>query len=269
MMTWIKEFTLRSRRSRNGRITFTGDYPSWAAALRDSRGYDAPVILERTCASLLKVKNGEAVFERDSVIFDRPEYRFPVIAGLLRAVVGSGGRLCVADFGGSLGSLYFQCRPWLPRLNSLEWLVIEQPGHVACGRRHFEDRELRFFETMEACLQQHHPNVLLLSSVLQYLPDPHTALQRLLHHGLDHLIIDRTAFLKADQDRLTVQKVPDSIYPASYPAWFLARTKIMSIIFSAGYELFATFPGSDHATLPGTKAVFEGFICQRKGLYAP
>jgi putative methyltransferase (TIGR04325 family) len=267
MMAWINKIWRSSRREQGNRITFTGDYASWEAALREAKGYDSPVILERTCAALLKVKNGEAVYERDSVLFEEPQYPFPVIAGLLRAALQQGGGLSVADFGGSLGSTYFQCRRWLRQVTPLEWLVIEQPAHVACGREHFEDRELRFYETMDVCLQRHRPGVLLLSSVLQYLPDPQAALQRLLQPKLDHLIIDRTAFWEANRDRLTVQTVPESIYPASYPAWFLCETKFRAAVAAAGYGLFADFPGTDEVRLPGGKACFKGFIYERKGLH--
>src|SRR4051812_16031823 len=88
-------------------ITFTGDYDSWEAAQKDSTGYNTEIILDRTCAALLKVKNGAAVFERDSVLFDQPQYSFGLMAGLLRAAMMNNGRLSVLDFGGSLGTSYF------------------------------------------------------------------------------------------------------------------------------------------------------------------
>src|SRR5258707_11909545 len=64
---------------------FTGDFGSWEEAEEASTKYGAPEILAKTRAAMLKVRNGEAVFERDSVVFDRPEYSFPLLAGLLRA----------------------------------------------------------------------------------------------------------------------------------------------------------------------------------------
>jgi putative methyltransferase (TIGR04325 family) len=241
-------------------VTFTGDYASWADAVANCTGYSAPVILERTRASLLKVKRGEAVYERDSVIFDKPQYSFPVLTGLLRAALISGGRLSVADFGGSLGSSYFQFRKFLPLSMSLEWCVIEQPAHVRCGREHFEDEELRFFETMEGCLARHRPNVLLLSGVLQCLPDPFAALTGLLAHRVPHVIIDRQAFLVSNRDRLTVETVPEWIYPASYPAWFLSETRFVGAMTDAGYSLVTDFAGADDVSPSGERAYFKGFI---------
>jgi putative methyltransferase (TIGR04325 family) len=245
-------------------VTFAGDYRTWADAVANCTGYSAPVIVERTCAALLKVKRGEAVFERDSVLFDAPQYSFPVLTGLLRAALIAGGRLSVADFGGSLGSSYFQFRKFLSGATSLEWSVIEQPAHVRCGREHFEDGELRFFETMEECLDRHRPNVLLLSGVIQCLPEPYESLRSLLAHGVSHVIIDRQAFLASGRDRLTIETVPEWIYPASYPAWFLSERKFVAEMAAAGYSLVTDFAGADCASPADESAYFKGFVYDRE-----
>jgi putative methyltransferase (TIGR04325 family) len=248
------------RRPAPQEVTFTGDYACWADAVAKCTGYSAPVIVERTRAALLKVKRGEAVYERDSVLFDTPQYSFPVLTGLLRAALIGGGRLSVADFGGSLGSSYFQFRKLLRGATSLEWSVVEQPAHVRCGREHFEDKELRFFETMEECFAGHRPNVLLLSGVIQCLPDPYAALKGLLAHHVPHVIIDRQAFLTSGRDRLTIETVPEWIYPASYPAWFLSEARFTGEMAAAGYSLVTDFAGADHVSPSGAPAYFKGFI---------
>ena len=247
----------------SGDVAFSGDYSCWSDAERQSTGYSAPVILERTCASLLKVKGGEAVYERDSVLFDTPQYPFPVLAGLLRAGLIGGGRLSVVDFGGSLGSSYFQCRRFLRSATVVEWSVVEQPAYVQRGREQFADGELRFYETIEECLARHRPDVLLLSGVLQYLADPYGALARLLSHRLRHVIMDRTPFLKGDGDRITVQTVPEWIYPASYPAWFFSEASIARTRTAAGYALVSDFAGADEVVLEDGAAYFKGFIYEQ------
>ncbi len=246
-------------------ITFTGDYASWADAERHSQGYAAPVILERTRTALLKVRSGEAQFERDSVLFDRPDYPLSLIAGLLRSAARAGGRLAVLDFGGSLGSSYFQVRHFIPGTIPIEWSIVEQPAHVICGREYFEDKELRFYETVEDCLSHHDPDTLLLSSVLQYLPDPRETLARLLRLGLRNLILDRTGFLDGDRERLTVQTVPERIYPASYPAWFFNETILTALITGSGYDLVADFRrmDHDHRLPPAERAYYKGFIYEK------
>ena len=95
---------------RKAGLRFTGDYATWDDALQNSIGYDAPAILSRTRAAMLKVKRGEAVYERDSVVFDKVEHSFPVLAGLLRAALSTSGRLVVLDFfkpeGGLMTAFY-------------------------------------------------------------------------------------------------------------------------------------------------------------------
>ena len=85
----------------------------------------------------------DPAFERDGVVFDQPDYNFPLLACLLRVATESGNRLRVLDFGGSLGSTYFQCRPFLGGVSELRWTVVEQPQFVECGRREFEDGEVQ------------------------------------------------------------------------------------------------------------------------------
>jgi putative methyltransferase (TIGR04325 family) len=244
-------------------ITFSGDYASWEAAERDSGGYAAPEILAKTRAALLKVKNGEAAYERDSVTFDAIEHEFPLLAGLLRASEASGGGLSVLDFGGALGNSYFQCRRFLAVVRELHWSVVEQPAHVACGRSEFANDQLSFYSSIEECLQEEKPNVLLLSGVIQYLPKPYEFLADALRHEFDYVIIDRTAFMRDGRERLTVQHVPEWIYKASYPAWFLSRNVVMAK-FHARYDLLAEFHALDTAQPEQGEADYLGFIFERK-----
>ena len=246
-------------------IRYTGIYDNWASASKDATGYDSALILQKTRDALLKVKHGEAAYERDSVLFDKIQHSFPVLAGLLRAAATDEHRLCVIDFGGALGSSYFQCRRFLQVLREIEWLVVEQPAHVACGKEHFASGQLHFHPTVEDCMVHHRANVLLLSGVLQYVPEPYVLLADLLRHRIGHLIIDRTAFLQSDRERLTVQQVPSAIYTASYPAWFFSETRFHAAITSAGYELIADFPGADDISPEGEKAYFKGFIYALRG----
>lgn len=250
---------------RRGRgLRFTGDYKSWAEALKDSTGYDAPAILAKTRAAGLKVKRGEAAYERDSVLFDQVEHSFPLLAGLLRAAVRQQGELVILDFGGALGSTYFQCRGFLAPLKRLVWCIVEQPAQVACGKSDFESPELQFYASVEECLAAHRPDVLLLSSVLQDPPAPYQTLEELAQQGIPRIIIDRTAFLDDDRERLTVQHVPASIYEASYPAWFLSEPKLRGLVEGAGYRLLADFPAAEVGSPPGEKACCKGFIFEKE-----
>ena len=87
----------------NYKYGWKGNYKTWQAALDNSSGYDSDLILQKVKDATLKVKKGEAVYERDSVLFDEIEYSWPLLSGLMLAAAKRNGELNVLDFGGSLG----------------------------------------------------------------------------------------------------------------------------------------------------------------------
>ncbi|MBC7747652.1 MAG: methyltransferase, TIGR04325 family [Methylotenera sp.] len=214
-----------------------GDYPSWEEAKNDTSGYDSNVILEKVKNSLLKVKNGEAIFERDSFIFDEIQYSWGVLAALSLEASKNKGKLEVLDFGGSLGSGYFQNRQALQHLESLHWSILEQDHFVDCGKENFENEQLSFFHDYEEFSSKRpKPNVLLLSSVIQYLEEPFPILTKLLSYNISTVVIDMTTFIEGDGDMITIQKVPPHIYEASYPTRFFNKEKLINFFVQHGYQ---------------------------------
>ena len=218
------------RQVRGGGIRFEGDFATWAEANRHCTGYDAEEILAKVLASTLKVKHGEAATERDSVLFDQIEYAWPVLAGLMWAAARTGGRLNVLDFGGALGSSYFQNRKFLQSLPDVRWNVVEQPHYVDEGRKYIQDEQLRFYKTIVECLSENQPNVILLSSVLQYLESPADLFSELNKVGALCLVVDRTPFTLHEKDKLVVQKVPTTIYSASYAMWIFSLSEFEKLL---------------------------------------
>lgn len=227
---------------RGGGITFSGDYADWSEARAHSGGYDATEILAKVLDSTLAVKRGEAAYERDSVLFQNPEYVWPLLAALMWAAARDRGRLDVLDFGGSLGSKYFQHRPFLQDLPEVRWNIVEQPSYVECGQAHVADKTLRFYENIATCLAENAPNVILLSSVLQYLPDPYAALDDLRGIGAKVMLIERTPVASIAKDRLLVQSVPPTIYAASYPVRVFAGERLEERL-AHGWHTLARYTG--------------------------
>lgn len=239
-----------------------GNYSSWEDADKVCTGYDSDIILEKVKNALLKVKKGEAVYERDSVSFNHIEYSWPLLAGLMWIAAKDKNRLNIIDFGGSLGSTYFQNRIFLKELDELCWNIIEQKKFVECGKKYFENKQLRFFYDIEACLRENNSNVILFSGVLQYLKKPYQFLEKILNYNFKYIIFDRTAFIKKGEDRLTLQKVPPEIYRASYPCWFFNEQKFLEI-FEHKYKLVESFESLDKANI---ESKFKGFIFIKKHL---
>ena len=212
-----------------------GDYSSWEEAKKKCSGYNSGHILSKVKESLLKVKKGEAAFERDSMIFDKVQYSFPLISALALAALQKNGKLNILDFGGSLGSSYYQNRDLL-KLQELNWCIVEQPHFVKEGLKTFEDDYLHFFYDINTCLEKYRPDVFLLASVLQYLEKPYSLLDEIIEKKIEYIIIDRTPVLSKGKDRITIQKVPKYIYEASYPSWLLNEEKLLHHL-AAQYEL--------------------------------
>jgi putative methyltransferase (TIGR04325 family) len=236
--------------------TYAGRYASWEEAAAQATGYDAAVILERVKEATLKVRRGEAAYERDSVVFPTIQYAWPVLAGLLRAALED-RRLSVLDFGGSLGTSYHQSRRSLGAVSGLEWSIVEQPHFVACGRELFQDATLRFYSTVSECLSHRQPNVILLSSVLHYLPDPESVTRQLRAASASWCIIDRTP-VTTGETFVSVQMVPPAIYPASYPVR-LAPAKAWLAMFPE----FAVEAEFDSACDPSRPYRHVGFLLRR------
>lgn len=219
---------------------WVGDYGSWAEARRASTGYDSAIILAKVREALLKVKRGEAVYERDSVLFDEIQYSWPLLAGLMWVAAQSQGELNVIDFGGSLGSTYFQNRKFLQALPQVRWNIVEQGHFVEVGKREFQSDTLKFYYDIESCLRETTPRAIVLSSVIQYLEKPYDFIQDIINLSFEFILIDRTPLINSGRDRLTIQHVPPAICSAKYPHWFLSEQKVIDL-FSKNYYLIEQF----------------------------
>ena len=249
------------RKGLPGGYGLSGHYRSWEEAMAASTGYDSESILAKTSASLLRVKNGEAAYERDSVLFDQIEYEWPLLAGLMWVAARCAGTLNVLDFGGSLGSTYFQNRAFLSKLPGVRWNIVEQSRHVEIGKATFEDEYLHFYPDIAGCLMDTQPNIVLLSSVLQYLEHPYAILDQILALPCDHVIIDRTPFWAGSSDHLCVQSVPPSIYTASYPSWIFSRPHFFDHL-QEKWKVVSAFDNPDRMSGP-VDFVYQGMIIVR------
>jgi putative methyltransferase (TIGR04325 family) len=228
---WMPPVGLRLvQKTLGAKNVFEGDYLTWASAAQRCSGYESEHILAKVLDATLKVKRGEAAFERDSVLFAEAEYAWPVLSGLMWAAARNRGSISVLDFGGALGSTYFQNYKFLQTLPNLRWSVVEQAHYVAAGQAHIQDEQLRFYRSIDECLIENVPTVILLSSVLQYLEFPFDVLKTLSKVGANTMIIDRTPFSDSCEEKILVQKVPQSIYRASYPLWVFSRSEFFKKI---------------------------------------
>lgn len=249
-------------RLRSSGYGWSGNYASWEEARNLTQGYDNQAILQKVSEAVEQVKSGKAVYERDAVLFQEIQYSWPALSGFLWWAAQQQGRLRLMDFGGSLGSSYFQNRKFLAALPDVAWGVVEQPSFVEEGNRKFRDDRLSFHKDMEACVQAISPDVFLFSCVLQYLESPYGTLQKALALQPQLVVVDNMPFVDGSQ-RLTIQRVPPEIYTASYPCWILNRDSFRRS-FQRDYDEIAHFVSPLSILLDGRPLPYEGFIFRKK-----
>jgi putative methyltransferase (TIGR04325 family) len=232
-----------------------GNYSNWGEARVKSTGYDSTSILEKVSASARGARDDSSKIERDSVLFRKSEYPLPVLCGLLWSAAVNNGKLNVLDFGGSLGSTYYQNKLFLDAIGEVNWCIVEQAGFVREGKENFANERLHFFYSVEDCIRTYKINVVLLSGVLQYLEKPYEQLETIFSYRIEHLIVDRTPFIRG-KERITIQRVHPSIYKATYPCWFFNKSMFLSLV-TTYYDLVLEFDALDKANI---QSEFKGFI---------
>lgn len=247
-------------------ISYEGSYKNWHDAEMAAAGYDATDLVTRLVNAARTVKRGEAAWEQDGVIHTETPSDFPVLTGLLRiALERRLDCLHIVDFGGGFGSSYYQCRAHLPRSLCLDWRIVEQPSLVRYGIAEFTTPQLRFFPSLEAAtaIEDVPADVVLLSSVLQYLEHPYRLLDEIAQQAIPYLLIDRHP-CSFTREMITVQHIPASLYRASYPSWLFDRQRFIEYL-ERNYELISQWDGKDPPIGSNRRigAHFQGFLFRR------
>jgi putative methyltransferase (TIGR04325 family) len=178
---------------------------------------------------------------RDGVILPKPEFQFPLIAGILRHAVQNQNQINVLDFGGSLGNVYFQFKQFVSLGIRIRWNVVELREVVDCGRKYFQDDEVHFYYSVDECIASTSPTIILLSGVLQNLESPAAVLHRCREIDAGTLIIDRTLCSDLTEDKVAVQKIViDGDLRAENPRWVFSAPQLMQKL-SEHWQLVSRF----------------------------
>ena len=212
-----------------------GNYATWDAAEKDCDGYDSTAITGRVVHATRQVRDGKAAFERDSVLFFEEELDEDLLA-ILKDVKGKLDEktpLVILDFGGALGSTYWQHRRIFKDWH-LKWIVVEQAHFVELGQSEFSNAQLSFAFSIEEACAVSTPQLVLFNSVLQYLPQPSIFLEAVEKQGIESIFIGRTPTYLGNTDRIMQQIVPPKIYKASYPSWVFSLDSFKKQLLNTG-----------------------------------
>jgi putative methyltransferase (TIGR04325 family) len=242
---------------------FEGPYPSWDAAASLADGWDAQVIIDRTLDAALKVQKGASAFEMDGVARDRIIYSPAILAFLLLVCSKQKHSLNIIDFGGGLGSNYFQNIKLLRHLSttSIFWGVVEQKAFAKLGLEQFQTEQLKFFSSIDDALSSPPKcDAVIFTGSLQNIAQPYALLDKVINANIDIIAMDRMLVSSAASDAVFVQHPdPKIYYSATYPVWCFSKDRFVAHLNTKGYNLVEDFPAH-----PDDPFDHCGFIFTRK-----
>lgn len=236
-------------------IYFEGNYPTWRAAENTASGYDAPEILEKVYTTTLKVINGEAKYERDSVAFYETAYTYHLMM-VIGILCSQKETINIIDYGGALGSLYWQNKEILDEYvnNKFFWHIVEQSNYVQCGRTGIQNENISFWDSID---EVERADLVIFSGVLQYLENYKEVIQKVVQLKPKYILVDRTFVAK--NSRIVVQHVNQDIYEGAYPAKIFGESEIADLLNE--YRLLVEFP-----SFVDSDEFVDGMIVKIKGM---
>ena len=248
--------------TKNHEIKFKYGFKDWESASNQiGMTYAHQTILERVRDSALKVKSGEYPYERDGFLFNELIPNWQLLSLFYYYLTNSQERsLRVLDFGGGLGTTYYQFKNSFNLQNvKVKWCVVEQPNFVKAGISDFASDELFFENDVESC-ELEGQFIALLIGVLQYLESPSEYLESIIDSKPEYIFIDATPFSNLDISSISIQIVPKSIYEAGYVAHVFSWNELLPH-FQGHYTVLHTWTCADQPDLRNT---YRGAIFKRK-----
>lgn len=209
-------------------LTLIGPYKTYADAKKKSGyGYNTKEILEKVATSTTDLLEGTGVYERDGTLFQELPHNLKITRILEEILPFETGT--VVDYGGGLGGLYLNHRRLFN--SNHHFLVVEQPMFVQQGHNIATKYSLPIHFATTLSDAPYQPLVIILSAVLQYLPDPIATLESVVSAKPKYIILDRVALRARSQQSwwLQIEKDYYSKY-ISYPISPLLEEDIFSAL---------------------------------------
>lgn len=222
---------------------FTGPYNTWEEAKKKATGYDAQDIIDSVRQAALAQKQNNT-FVRDSVELEKPDHSYPLLTALLSLLLNKPD-INIIDFGGGLGSTYYNCKKFITSEKfRVIWHIIEQSNFVKIGQQDHQTESLLFFDAIEHIKCD--IDMLILSSVLQYLPNASELIKQIKEKKYPYIFIDRLASHISMHQATTimVEHVPTYVYKASYPCRIFNYDDLLNA-FTDQYDVVSEFMANE------------------------
>ena len=171
------------------RLNLKGNYKNYSEALKNSNGYNESIILNKVKDAIIKVLEGKNIWERDGSIFPDPQPKLEII-NIIKKI--SNKNLSIIDFGGGLGTLYVNNKKLFKSIK--KYYIIEQDSFVETGNKISRkyNLPLKFLNSIKSI--DFNPDLIIFSSVLQYIPNLEEVLIEANKLAPKIILIDRTCY---------------------------------------------------------------------------
>jgi len=264
---WLKDMLMLSYSFRVTKDYYFGKYETYLEAKQFASGYDDERILKKAIYAAQLVSENKVLFERDGFLFHKYFYSNPI--QIVLSMIGGSQKnyLNVVDYGGSLGSSYFQYQPLLHFFKKVSWRIIEQEKICRASLDIFKGGDLRFYSSLNECITDCNPNIdlMLFSSSLQYLEDPLSILSGASAVNSRYLVLDRISVSNDERDWVTIQYVR-STYKASYPVWIFSERALLQSLSKVWRLLYSENSLENQIEFyKGRKIQLKGYIFEKIG----
>lgn len=256
------DFYLLPRKS-NKDFYFTGNFVSWNDVEQLTVGYGDDSIVQKVLDATRQVMENKACFERDSVLFYTKEFNFRLLS-IFGLLASRKKHINLLDLGGALGSEYWKNSDFLHKFGKgFTWNVVEQDNYAEIGKNEISNNELKFFRNIRQ-LRKEKIDIVILSSVLQYLPDYKSVLYEIMAMEAEYILIERQAV--GAQQRICIQHVGENIYHVEYPVRIIDEKELINILREKYVEIveFASEADGGKAYVDGKEFWYKGYIMERK-----
>jgi len=153
------------------------------------------------------------------------DYDYPVLFWLEKLLTEQS---TLFDFGGNVGTHYYQYRGYLKLKETVKWIVLDLPEIVKAGKKYRQEPNLFFTDNLE---ETQNADIMLASGVVQYIDDFSVFINS-LHFTPRHLLINRIPLY--DGERFVTLQNGGEVF---YPQYVFNRKEFIATVEQAGYEL--------------------------------
>ncbi len=222
-------------------ISFNGLFDKWSDALNSSKSYQDEKIFNKVINAYKELNSGKGAYEKDGKLFFKQEFSIPLIS-IFNDVASYSREIKVLDFGGSLGTLFFQHSEYFKNKKlEVNWSIVEQKHYVDYGKQNNNHSNLDFFYDVKEASRANKPNIIVVASALQYIENYPKTISEIIDLGADFIFLDKTPMYDGDNDFISVQNIPKHVYgkKTSYPMHIFSENKLIKF-FKKNYFVFET-----------------------------